>query len=153
MAAPIYRKSETSAQPTSVLGRTDYAKADNPINGLPFYPDTTHQQPIRGIGPRDAHLGNYVLHDLLALRLDRAEVLYGRTSIGDKVDSASAIGNCLLPIEVKGTARPLLLAAAHLSNSRSEDDSTARVGLLPHKGTAFKWLAPDALSALWRKVL
>ena len=50
-----------------------------------------------------------MLHDLLTwrdARLDRAEVLYWHTAIGEEVDFVIEAGDRLLPIEVKATERP-----------------------------------------------
>ena len=61
--------------------------------------------------PRGAHLENLVLHDLLTWRdsrLDRAEVFYWRTTVGEEVDFVIEAGDRLLPIEVKATAPPRL---------------------------------------------
>ena len=63
--------------------------------------------------PRGSHLENLVLHDLLSwrdARLDRAEVLYWRTSIGEEVDFVVEAGDRLMPIEVcppSCSARPV----------------------------------------------
>ena len=59
--------------------------------------------------PRGAHLENLVLHDLLAwrdARLDRAELFYWRTAIGEEVDFVIESGDRLLPIEVKADGAP-----------------------------------------------
>ena len=79
--------------------------------------------------PRGAHLENLVLHDLLAwrdARLDRAEVLYWRTAIGEEVDFVIEAGDRLLPIEVKATERPRLRDIAHLRTFRAEYGDRAR---------------------------
>jgi predicted AAA+ superfamily ATPase len=109
-----------------------------------------------GAEPGGAHLENLVLHDLLAwrdARLERAEVLYWRTAIGEEVDFVIETGGRLLPIEVKATGRPRLGDAAHLRTFRTEYGKKARAGLLLHTGTALEWLAPDVLAAPWWKVL
>ena len=65
----------------------------------------------QGVEPDGVHLENLVLHDLLAwrdARLDRAEVFYWRTAIGEEVDFVIEAGGRLLPIEVKATGRPRL---------------------------------------------
>src|SRR5271155_159810 len=67
--------------------------------------------------PDGAHLENLVLHDLLAwrdARVERAELGYWRTSIGEEVDFVIEVGGKLLPIEVKSTTRPRLADATHL---------------------------------------
>lgn len=106
--------------------------------------------------PRGAHLENLVLHDLLTwrdARLDRAEVFYWRTAIGEEVDFVIEAGDRLLPIEVKATGRPRLRDLAHLRTFRTEYGNRARAGLLLHSGTTLEWLAADVLAAPWWKVL
>ena len=106
--------------------------------------------------PGGAHLENLVLHDLLAwrdARLERAEILYWRTSIGEEVDFVIESGGRLLPVEVKATGRPRLRDARHLLTFRKEYGGRARAGLLIHTGPALEWLTPDVLAAPWWKVL
>jgi len=109
-----------------------------------------------GDEPGGAHLENLVLHDLLAwrdARLDRAEVLYWRTAIGEEVDFVIETGGYLVPIEVKATGRPRLGDAAHLRAFRAEYGKKARAGLLLHAGRTLEWLAPDVLAAPWWRVV
>jgi hypothetical protein len=106
--------------------------------------------------PGGAHLENLVLHDLLAwrdARLERAELLYWRTTIGEEVDFVIETGGRLLPVEVKATSRPRLSDTAHLRTFRSEYGKKSRAGLLLHTGSALEWLAPDVLAAPWWRVL
>ena len=106
--------------------------------------------------PGGAHLENLVLHDLVAwrdARLERAEVGYWRTTIGEEVDFVLEAGRQLLPIEVKASARPRLADAAHLRTFRAEYGKRSRAGLLLHAGSTLEWLAPDVLAAPWWKVL
>jgi uncharacterized protein len=106
--------------------------------------------------PGGAHLENLVLHDLLAwrdARVERAELGYWRTSIGEEVDFVIEAGGKLLPIEVKSTTRPRLADATHLRTFRTEYGKKARAGLLLHTGSTLEWLAPDVLAAPWWKVL
>jgi predicted AAA+ superfamily ATPase len=106
--------------------------------------------------PQGAHLENLVLHDLLAwrdARLDRPELGYWRTAIGEDVDFVIEAGGRLLPIEVKASARPRLADSAHLRSFRAEYGRRARAGLLLHGGSALEWIAPDVLAAPWWKVL
>ncbi len=106
--------------------------------------------------PDGAHLENLVLHDLLAwrdARVERAELGYWRTSIGEEVDFVIETGGKLLPIEVKSTTRPRLSDATHLRTFRTEYGTKARAGLLLHTGNTLEWLAPDVLAAPWWKVL
>lgn len=106
--------------------------------------------------PGGAHLENLILNDLLAWRdagLDRVEIFYWRTSIGEEVDFVIEAGDRLVPIEVKATERPRLRDTAHLRAFRAEYGDRARAGLLLHTGTALEWLAPDVLAAPWWRVL
>ena len=106
--------------------------------------------------PGGPHLENLVLHDLLSWRdsrIDRAEVLYWRTSTGEEVDFVVEAGDSLMPIEVKATERPRIRETASLRTFRSEYGDRSRAGLLLHAGTTLEWLAPDVLAAPWWKVL
>ena len=106
--------------------------------------------------PRGAHLENLVLQDLLAwrdARLDRAEVLYWRTSIGEEVDFVIETGDRLLPVEVKAADGSRLRDVAHLRAFHAEYGDRARAGLMLHTGTAVEWLTPKVLAAPWWKVL
>jgi uncharacterized protein len=106
--------------------------------------------------PDGAHLENLVLHDLLAwrdARVERAELGYWRTSLGEEVDFVIEAGGKLLPIEVKSTTRPRLSDATHLRTFRTEYGKKARAALLLHTGDTLEWLAPDVLAAPWWKVL
>lgn len=109
-----------------------------------------------GVEPRGAHLENLVLADLLAwrdARLDRAELFYWRTTIGEEVDFVIEAGSQLLPIEIKATGRPRLGDATHLRSFRSEYGKKSRPALLLHTGATLEWLAPDVLAAPWWRVL
>jgi len=109
-----------------------------------------------GTEPGGPHLENLVLGDILAWRdsrLQRAEVFFWRTSIGEEVDFVIEAGGSLLPIEVKSSSRPRLADAAHLRAFRREYGRKARAGLLLHTGDAVEWLAPDVLAAPWWRVL
>ncbi|MXX10417.1 MAG: ATP-binding protein [Nitrospira sp. SB0677_bin_15] len=106
--------------------------------------------------PGGAHLENLVLHDLLAWRdasLDRVEVFYWRTTIGEEVDFVIEAGGRLLPVEIKATGHPRLGDAAHVRVFRAEYGNKARAGLLLHTGTTLEWLTPDVLAVPWSKVL
>lgn len=105
--------------------------------------------------PGGAHLENLVLQDLLVwrdARLERAEICYWRTTIGEEVDFVVETGGRLLPIEVKATGRPTLRDAASLRTFRAEYGKKARAGLLLHAGTTLEWLTPDVLAAPWWRV-
>ena len=106
--------------------------------------------------PVGAHLENLVLHDLLVwrdARLERADICYWRTAIGEEVDFVVESAGRFLPIEVKATTRPRLDDAAHLRTFRDEYGNKARAGLLLHTGSQVEWLAPDVLAAPWWKIL
>ena len=106
--------------------------------------------------PGGAHLENVVLNDLLAwrdARLERTELGYWRTAIGEEVDFVIESGGRLLPIEVKASPRPRLADAAHLRTFRAEYGKKSRAALLLHTGHTLEWLAPDVLAAPWWKVL
>lgn len=106
--------------------------------------------------PGGAHLENLVLHDLLAwrdARLERADVGYWRTAIGEEVDFVIETAGGLLPIEVKASARPRLADAAHLRTFRREYGKRSRAGLLLHSGSTLEWLAADVLAAPWWRVV
>ncbi|MCD6681894.1 MAG: ATP-binding protein [Burkholderiaceae bacterium] len=121
-----------------------------------YWADTGVALHLGGEEPGGAHLENLVLQDLLAwrdARVERAELAYWRTSVGEEVDFVVESGNRLLPIEVKASARPRLADCAHLRTFRAEYGEKARAGLLLHTGKILEWLAPDVLAAPWWKVL
>ena len=106
--------------------------------------------------PDGAQLENLVLCDLLAwrdARLERAELGYWRTSLGEEVDFVIEAGDRLLPIEVKATTRPRLDDAVHLRTFRAEYGERARAGLLLHAGSDTEWITPDVLAVPWWRVL
>lgn len=108
-----------------------------------------------GAEPSGAHLENLVLADLLAWRdgrLERSELFYWRTTIGEEVDFVIEAGGRLLPIEVKSSGRPRLSDAKHLRTFRAEYGKRSRPGLLLHAGSTLKWIAPDVLAAPWWRV-
>lgn len=121
-----------------------------------YWGDTGVALHLDGGSPGGAHLENLVLHDLLAwrdARLQRAEIFYWRTTIGEEVDLVIETGEHLLPIEVKATGRPRLADAVHLRTFRKEYGTKARAGLVLHGGSTLEWLAPDVLAAPWWRVL
>ena len=121
-----------------------------------YWGDTGIALHLAGGEPDGAHLENMVLHDLMAwrdARLERAELGYWRTSIGEEVDFVIEAEGKLLPIEVKATARPRLADCTHLRTFRSEYGKKARAGLLLHTGSTLEWLAPDVLAVPWWRVL
>ncbi len=105
--------------------------------------------------PTGVLLENLVLKDLLAwrdARLDRAELGYWRTAVGEEVDFVIEAGGDLLPIEVKASARPKLADAMHLRTFKNEYGKRARAGLLIHTGSKLDWLTPDVLAVPWWRV-
>ena len=105
--------------------------------------------------PGGGHMENLVLHDLLTwrdARLERAEILYWRTSIGEEVDFVIESRDRLLPIEVTASARPRIADAVHLRSFKSEYGNRSRAGLLLHAGDMLDWIAPDILAAPWWRV-
>ncbi len=106
--------------------------------------------------PGGGHMENLVLHDLLAwrdARLERAEILYWRTSIGEEVDFVIESRDRLLPIEVKASGRPRIADAVHLRSFKTEYGNRSRAGLLLHAGDMLDWIAPDVLAAPWWRVI
>jgi hypothetical protein len=121
-----------------------------------FWGDTGVALHLGSSAPAGAHLENLVLHDLLAwrdARVDRVELAYWRTTIGEEVDFVIEAGGKLLPIEVKATAKPRLADCAHLRTFRLEYGRKARAGLLLHTGRTVEWLTPDVLAVPWWRVL
>ncbi|MCD4748544.1 MAG: ATP-binding protein [Thermoanaerobaculales bacterium] len=110
----------------------------------------------QGAEPGGAHLENLVLHDLLAwrdARVERAELFYWRTTIGEEVDIVIEAAGRLLPIEVKASAHPRLGDARHVRTFRNEYGDKARAGIVLHTGDSLKWLAPDVLAVPWWRVI
>lgn len=106
--------------------------------------------------PEGAHLENIVLHDLLSwrdARLDRAELYYWRTTIGEEVDLVIEAGDRLLPIEIKAAGRPRVADTKHLRTFRSEYGDRSRRGLLLHNGSKIEWVTPDVLAVPWWRVI
>jgi predicted AAA+ superfamily ATPase len=122
-----------------------------------YWGDTGVALHLAGVAePSGAHLENLVLHDLLAwrdARLERAEIHYWRTAIGEEVDFVIEAQDRLLPIEIKAGARPRLAEARHLRTFREEYGKKARAGLLIHTGKTLEWIAPDVLAVPWWRVL
>ena len=121
-----------------------------------FWGDTGVALHLGATAPAGAHLENLVLHDLCAwrdARVDRVELAYWRTTIGEEVDFVIEAGGKLLPIEVKATSKPRLADCAHLRTFRQEYGRKARAGLLLHTGRTVEWLTPDVLAVPWWRVL
>ena len=121
-----------------------------------FWGDTGVALHLGATAPEGAHLENLVLHDLLAwrdARVDRVELAYWRTTIGEEVDFVIEAGGELLPIEVKATSKPRLADCVHLRTFRQEYGRKARAGILLHTGRTVEWLTPDVLAVPWWRVL
>ncbi len=106
--------------------------------------------------PNGVHLENIVLQDLLtwrAGRIDRAEIHYWRTTLGEEVDFIIEVGGRVLPIEVKTSKRPHIGDAAKLRFFRREYGHLARSGLLLHTGDEMSWLTDDVLAVPWWRVI
>jgi predicted AAA+ superfamily ATPase len=106
--------------------------------------------------PGGAILENLLLQDLLCwrdARIDRVELSYWRTAIGEEVDFVLETGGKLLPIEVKATSRPRLIDTKHLRTFCAEYGSMARAGLLLHTGNTIEWLAPNVLAVPWWRIV
>jgi uncharacterized protein len=118
-----------------------------------FWGDTGLAIHLAGLTePAGAHLENVVLNDLLCwrdARIERADILYWRTTTGEEVDFVVEAGGRLLPIEVKSASHPRLADAATLRAFRAEYGKMSRSGLLLHTGTTFEWLTSDVLAAPW----
>ncbi len=121
-----------------------------------FWGDTGVALHLGATAPTGAHLENLVLHDLLAWRdsqVERVELAYWRTTIGEEVDFVIEAGGKLVPIEVKATSKPRLADCVHLRTFRKEYGRKARAGLLMHTGRTVEWLASDVLAVPWWRVL
>jgi hypothetical protein len=121
-----------------------------------FWGDTGVALHLGAAAPAGAHLENLVLHDLIAwrdARVERVELAYWRTTIGEEVDFVIEAGGKLLPIEVKATSKPRLGDCSHLRTFRQEYGRKARAGLLLHTGRTVEWLSPDVLAVPWWRVL
>ena len=106
--------------------------------------------------PNGVHLENIVLQDLLtwrAGRIDRAEIHYWRTTLGEEVDFIIEAGGRVLPIEVKASKRPHIGDAAKLRIFRQEYGNLTRSGLLLHTGDEISWLTDDVLAVPWWRVI
>jgi len=93
-----------------------------------FWGDTGVALHLGATAPAGAHLENLVLHDLLAWRdaqVDRVELAYWRTTIGEEVDFVIEVGGTLLPIEVKATSKPRARCSAAVRNRWNRGTSVA----------------------------
>lgn len=114
-----------------------------------FWGDTGVALHLGSSAPAGAHLENLVLNDLLAwrdARVDRVELAYWRTTIGEEVDFVIEAGGKLLPIQVKATSKPRLGDCAHLRTFRQEYGRKARAGSCCTPGTR----SSGSLPTCWR---
>lgn len=121
-----------------------------------FWADTGLALHLGATAPAGPHLENLVLHDLLAwqdARVERVELAYWRTTIGEEVDFVIEAAGKLLPVEVKATSKPRLADCSHLRTFRREYGRKARAGLLLHTGRMVEWLTDDVLAVPWWRVL
>ena len=106
--------------------------------------------------PNGVHLENIVLQDLVtwrAGRMDRVEIHYWRTTLGEEVDFIIETGGRVLPVEVKASKRPHIGDAAKLRIFRQEYGNLSRSGLLLHTGDEISWLTDDVLAVPWWRVI
>ena len=106
--------------------------------------------------PNGVHLENIVLQDLLtwrAGRIDRVEIHYWRTTLGEEVDFIIETGGRIFPVEVKASKRPHIGDAAKLRIFRQEYGNLSRSGLLLHTGDEISWLTDDVLAVPWWRVI
>ena len=106
--------------------------------------------------PTGAHLENLILTDLLAWRAaerERAEILYWRTVEGAEVDFVIEVGDTLLPVEVKASARPVPADARHIKTFHEQYGEAVRGGLVLHTGDQTFWLTQNVLAVPWWRVV
>jgi len=106
--------------------------------------------------PREAHLENLVVNDLLAWRdaqVKPPEILYWRTSKGAEVDFVIEQGQKLLAIEVKASRKVTHKDARHLRTFLDEYSDLARGALVMYAGDTVFWLARDILAVPWWLVM
>ena len=106
--------------------------------------------------PRDAHLANLILCDLLAFSDVSplpAEVFHWRTANGEEVDFVLEHDGRLLPIEINPTSNPRIGHGAHLRTFRREYGDRSLPGLLVHCGDQIDWLTSEVLAIPWWKLI
>ena len=106
--------------------------------------------------PRDAHLANLILCDLLAFSDVSplpAEVFHWRTANGEEVDFVLEHDGRLLPIEINPTSNPRISHGAHLRTFRREYGDRSLPGLLVHCGDQIDWLTSEVLAIPWWKLI
>lgn len=122
-----------------------------------YWSDTGLALHMAKVAPGGAHLENLILTDLIVWRdaelVDRPELFYWRTAVGEEVDLVMERGDRLLAIEVKGSSRPTARDARHLRSFREEYGDRVHGCLLLHDGTETTWLGPGILSTPWWRVI
>lgn len=106
--------------------------------------------------PSGAYLENIVLLDLMVWqsgRIQKTEILYWRTTLGEEVDLVIETEENVLPVEIKSTSHPRVKDAAGIIAFQKEYGKKARAGLLLHNGKETIWLTPTVLAAPWWKVV
>lgn len=106
--------------------------------------------------PRDAHLANLILCDLLAFSDVSplpAEVFHWRTANGEEVDFVLEHDGKLLPVEIHPTSNPRIGHGAHLRAFRREYGDRSLPGLLVHCGDQIDWLTSEVLAVPWWKLI
>jgi predicted AAA+ superfamily ATPase len=122
-----------------------------------YWADTALAMSIAGeYEPREAHLENPVVNDLLAWHDTTArpsEVMYWRTMAGQEVDIViETPQGQLIPIEVKATSRPSTKMIAPLRTFMDEYEDLVLGGLLLHAGEETFWISPKVLAVSWWRV-
>lgn len=105
--------------------------------------------------PREAHLENLALADLLAWRdvqTRKAEVLYWRTTTGIEVDFVIETSDRVLPIEVRTGMRVARSDARGIESFLDEYPDLADGGLLLHTGEDTFQLTSSVLAVPWWRV-
>ena len=106
--------------------------------------------------PRDVHLANLILCDLLAFSDVSplpAEVFHWRTTNGEAVDFVLEHDGRLLPVEINTTTNPRIGHGAHLRIFRREYGDRSLPGLLVHCGDQIDWLTSEVLAVPWWKLI
>jgi predicted AAA+ superfamily ATPase len=122
-----------------------------------YWADTGLALHLGGGAPTGAHLENLVVSDLLAWADaqpgPRPQILYWRTASGQEVDAVIEVGDKLIGIEVKATARPNHRDARHLQAFREEYGEAVAGCLLLHAGEKCFRVSEGITAAPWWRVL
>lgn len=122
-----------------------------------YWTDTGLALHLAGGDPSGAHLENLVIGDLLAWADAqpglRPQILYWRTASGQEVDAVIEVGDKLIGIEVKATARPRHRDARHLQSFREEYGDAIVGCLLLHGGDECFRVSEGIVAAPWWRVM